>query len=522
MVAAALTARAPAGAQAHVAELTHPSLGAGDSFALAMDLHGADAVLAAPFKGPKTRGRAWVFDGISGALRYGLSPSTSNPGDAFGLALCVHNGLAAVSAATDQNGTNSGSVFLFDLQSGAELFELRAQDGAAGDLFGFAVALGPGRLVVGAPGADAGATDAGAVYVFDTQSGNQLIKIVAKKPKAGMRLGKAVDLDAGHVLASANWDHPDPGRGTVYVFDLFGGKQLHKLKANNGQAGDGFGACLAAADGRVLIGAPSSDQGPVEDLGKAYLFDLDTGAELAFIPPPANIAEYDRFGSAVAQADGLLVVSAPGADAAGLDLGSVHLFDAQSSAHLGEFARWGLQDGDRFGTRLAASGSRVVVGVPFADDAGSGSGKAHLFCLLRDLGQPYCGPANANSTGQPGLLGAYGADEIACGQFQLAASQLPPARPALLLAGQSMGWVPFVGGGQGDLCLGGSIGRFRADVAYTDPDGTLFIPLDLGNLPLPLPPRILPGDVWYFQLWFRDMAPGPTSNLTAGLRVRFL
>jgi hypothetical protein len=516
-----LATSVPVAAQAHVAEVTHASVGAGDGFAMAMAVEGADAVLTAPFKGPKYRGRAWVFDGISGAPRYALSPSNSSPNDTFGLAVAVHGGLAAVSAATDYNGANSGSVFLFDLQSGQELFEFRASDGAAGDLFGQCLAMGPGRLVVAAPGADVGEQDCGALYVFDTQSGNLLKKVVAQRPGPGMRLGMRLGLDGSHIVASANWDKPDLGRGTAYVFDLFGGKQLHKLDAQNGQAGDAFGASLVAGGGRVLIGAPSSDQGPVEDLGKAYLFDLTTGAELMYIPPPPNIAENDRFGSAVALADGLLLVSAPGADAAGLDLGSVHLLDSQTGAPLGEFTRFGLQDGDRFGTRLSASGARVLVGVPFASDAGAGSGGAHLFCLMRDLGQPYCAPGNPNSTGLPALMGAYGADEVACGQFQLAASQLPPARPAMALASQTMGWVPFVNGGQGNLCLGGSIGRFRMDVGYTDPDGTFFVPIELDNLPLPLPPRVVPGDTWYFQLWFRDKNPSPTSNLTTGLRVQF-
>jgi hypothetical protein len=517
----ALASSAPVVAQAHVAELSHASVGAGDSFAMALAIGGKDAVLAAPYKGPKYRGRAWVYDGISGSVRYVLSPSVSNPNDTFGLAVAVHGGLAAVSANTNHNGPNSGSVFLFDLQTGKELFELRASDGAAGDLFGQCLALGPGRLVVAAPAADAGEKDCGALYVFDTQTGKELKRIVAKRPRPGMRLGMRLGLDGPHVVASANWDKPYPGRGTVYVFDLFGGKQMYKLDAQNGQAGDGFGSSLAAGGGRVLIGAPSSDQGPTEDLGKAYVFDLTTGAELMYIPPPANIAENDRFGSAVALADGLLLVAAPGADAAGLDVGSVHLLDSQSGAPLGEFARFGLQDGDRFGTRLAASGARALVGMPFASPAGAASGEAHLFCLLRDLGQPYCGPGNPNSTGVPALMGAYGADEVACGQFQLAASQLPPARPALVLASQTMGWVPFVSGGQGNLCLGGSIGRFRMDVGYTDPDGTLFVPLELDNLPLPLPPRVVPGDTWYFQLWFRDKNPTPTSNLTTGLRVQF-
>ncbi len=505
--------------QAHVAEIVHPSLGAGDSFSIALELEGNDAVLAAPYKGPKFRGRAWVYDGATGTLRYALSPSTSNAGDAFGLAVSVHGGLAAISAATDFAGTNAGSVFLFDLASGSQLFEFRARDGAAGDQFGQSIALGPGRLIVGAPGVDGGLTDAGAVYVFNTQTGAQIHKLACTKPVAGMRLGQLVTLEGGYVISSAQWNDPDPGRGTAFVFDLLGGKQLHRLDDPLGQEGDNFASCLSAAEGTLVVGAPGAEQWPYEEMGKVLVFDLPSGALLQTLPPPANIAEFDRFGSAVALADGLLAVSAPGADGAGLDLGAVHLFDRDSGTHLGEFARYGTLDGDRFGTRLSASGSRLLVGVPFADDAGTDSGKAHLYCLQRFFGAPFCDPANSNSTGLPGRLMAYGSGELSCGQFQLAAFQLPPAKVAMALASMSQDWIPLVGGSAGNLCLGGALGRFRQDMAYVDPDGSLFFPLDLNNLPAPLAGSVQPGETWYFQVWHRDK--GGLSNLTEGLQITF-
>ncbi|WP_156185424.1 FG-GAP repeat protein, partial [Crocosphaera watsonii] len=41
----------------------------------------------------------------------------------------------------DDNGTNSGSAYLFDVTTGNLLQKLKASDGAADDRFGFSVSL---------------------------------------------------------------------------------------------------------------------------------------------------------------------------------------------------------------------------------------------------------------------------------------------------------------------------------------------------------------------------------------------
>src|SRR6056300_1475613 len=49
----------------------------------------------------------------------------------------------------DDNGTDSGSAYIFDLD-GTQLAKITASDGAGGDLFGESIAIGSGRIVVGA------------------------------------------------------------------------------------------------------------------------------------------------------------------------------------------------------------------------------------------------------------------------------------------------------------------------------------------------------------------------------------
>ena len=49
---------------------------------------------------------------------------------------------------------------------------------------------------------------------------------------------------------------------------------------------------------------------------------------------------------------------------------------------------------------------------------------------------------------------------MAAGTATVLATELPPDAPGYFIASTTTGLVPNAGGGQGDLCLGGAIGRF--------------------------------------------------------------
>ena len=98
-----------------------------------------------------------------------LTASDNANQDNFGVAVAVDGDTVVVGALLDDdNGNDSGSVYLFTKPSGgwvdaSETMKLTAPDGAAGDNFGDSVAAGGGRVIVGAPGDD---SETGAAYVF--------------------------------------------------------------------------------------------------------------------------------------------------------------------------------------------------------------------------------------------------------------------------------------------------------------------------------------------------------------------
>lgn len=142
---------------------------------------------------------------------------------------------------------------------------------------------------------------------------------------------------------------------------------------------------------------------------------------------------------------------------------------------------------------------------------------------LSELGG-YCSPAPPNSTGQPGRIRTAGSRHIAANNFALVAEQLPQSSFGFFLTSRAQGFVAGPGGSQGNLCLGGAIGRFvgPGQVLNSGAAGSFTLPVNLSVVPTPtglVPAQ--PGETWNFQAWFRDANPGVTSNLTDAVSVTF-
>jgi hypothetical protein len=86
--------------------------------------------------------------------------------DYFGGSVAVGSGRIVVGARFDDDkGTSSGSAYVYDL-NGNLITKITALDGASGDYFGGSVAVGSGRIVIGATGDDDKGSDSGSIYIY--------------------------------------------------------------------------------------------------------------------------------------------------------------------------------------------------------------------------------------------------------------------------------------------------------------------------------------------------------------------
>jgi hypothetical protein len=142
------------------------------------------------------------------------------------------------------------------------------------------------------------------------------------------------------------------------------------------------------------------------------------------------------------------------------------------------------------------------------------------------IGTSYCS-AVPNSTGVGATINATGSDVVATNDVTLTCANLPANTFGYFLSGSTQGFVSGPGGSQGDLCIGGNIGRFNRaafnEIQNSGTSGEFSLVIDLTNMPTPMGPMALaPGDTRTFQCWYRDANPSVTSNFSDAVQVLFL
>jgi predicted SPOUT superfamily RNA methylase MTH1 len=148
--------------------------------------------------------------------------------------------------------------------------------------------------------------------------------------------------------------------------------QLKKIQASDAEAGDNFGHSVSVSDTRIVVGAPFEDTGAT-GAGSAYIFDIN-GNQLAKIQA-SDAEQYDGFGTSVAVSDNRIVVGAPGE---GNQSGSAYIFDINGN-QLAKIQASDAEQFDYFGYSVAASDTRIVVGAYQEDTTATDAGSAYIF-----------------------------------------------------------------------------------------------------------------------------------------------
>lgn len=315
---------------------------------------------------------------------------------------------------------------------------LKASNSGAVDLFGHAVALSPdgSTLVVGAPGESSAATGiggnqndnsaigAGAAYVFTRAGATWSQQAYLKASNAGEddTFGEAVALSTdGSTLVVGAYqeasratgvggdqaDNTAQGAGAAYVFIRTGAawSQQAYLKASNTGAGDFFGTTLAlSGDGSTLavganqeastavgVGGDQADN-TAPGAGAVYVFTRSglTWSQQAYLKA-SNTGAGDRFGGlglAIAGDGTTLAAGSSFESSAATGVNGDQASNlAASSGAVYVFARagatWAQQAylkasntnaEDRFGYRVALSGSGAALAVSAIGEASAATG----------------------------------------------------------------------------------------------------------------------------------------------------
>ncbi|MFB3139453.1 MAG: FG-GAP repeat protein, partial [Phycisphaerales bacterium] len=140
-----------------------------------------------------------------------LLPDDGAAFDWFGRSVAIGGATAIVGAFWhDDNGDNSGSAYLFDISDPANpmqlcqlLCKLLPDDGAVGDIFGGSVAISGATAIVAAAYDDDNGSFSGSAYLFDTTSGEQIAKLLPEDGATDDLFGWSVAISGTTALAGA-------------------------------------------------------------------------------------------------------------------------------------------------------------------------------------------------------------------------------------------------------------------------------------------------------------------------------
>ena len=270
------------------AQLTANDGAANDTFGVSVALSGNTALVAASNRdvGVHTdQGCAYVFvrSGTTWTQQARLTASDGAAYDRFGCRVALSGNTAIAGVYTDDIGAHadqgSACVFTRSGTSWSQQAKLTAADGAAGDWFGYWVAVSGNTAVVGAPYDDIGGrANQGSACVF-TRSGSkwkQKTKLTAGKGEANDYFGSAVSVSARSVLVGAPYGavggHAHQGSAYVFVGSSSHWKQQARLTAADGAADDWFGSSVSISGDSALVGAPHDAIGGHTNQGSACVF----------------------------------------------------------------------------------------------------------------------------------------------------------------------------------------------------------------------------------------------------------
>jgi len=253
----------------------------GDSFGWSVAVSGDVAVVGAYGDDDNglESGAAYVYrwNGSSWVEDIKLLASDGAADDNFGYAVAVSGDVVVVGAwHNDDNGADSGSAYVYRWNGSSWIeTKLLASDGAVGDWFGFSVAVSGDVAMVGSFLDDDNGPDSGSAYAYRFNSSSWTwaeTKLLASDGAAGDYFGFSVAV-SGDVAVVGAYQNDDDGvnSGSAYVYRFDGSSWAEtKLLASDGTVSDWFGYSVGVSGDVAVVGAYGvDDNGPSS--GSAYV-----------------------------------------------------------------------------------------------------------------------------------------------------------------------------------------------------------------------------------------------------------
>ncbi len=275
---------------------------AADEFGQAVSLSGDFLAIGAPADDDRgsSSGAVYLFRRTAARTWSQVAkvvPADGAAADRFGYSVSLAGEWLAIGAPSDaDNGKDAGSAYLFRRANagGTAWTQVKkllprlpggATDGAAGDLFGFAVAVSADTVLVGSPKDDDVGNDRGSAFIFSRSQGGaenwgQVVKLAPTQTLNNDQFGFSVALDHDTAVVGMPFDgESNQSRwGSAWAYGRAEGGAdawglFEKLDPPDNMNNDEFGRSLAISCGTLAVGSRMDDTIAL-NAGAAYIYDL--------------------------------------------------------------------------------------------------------------------------------------------------------------------------------------------------------------------------------------------------------
>lgn len=501
-------------------------------FGHSVSAHGtriAVGAIRSGFFGPSA-GAVYMFRDLSGQFLFEdrLAPNPPQPGAFFGTSVSLFATHCAVGAVYENSvASQSGAAYMFEQQPNTtwdEVAKFVPTSTFNNTYFGIAVATWGPHLVIGAEGADNGATNSGSAFTYirdNAGNWNETGELSSSAPVANGTFGRAVSITSDLLAVS------DQASGRVETYAFAPGMGWDHAPTNGvfSSSTGAFGTEIDLQTGALIVGAPlRSGSIPFSGGASIYALEFDDCNANGF----NDVCEVATFGVLVdCDGNGMIDTCEIAADPS-LDC------DGNSELDSCQLANDPSLDCDGNGAidacEIAADASLDCNANLVLDVCDINAGMAtdvNGNLVIDDceaLGSAMNCQTLPNSTGVPGQLAAIGSAAVTANDVALIGTEMPLNMFGFPIVSRSTGSnVPM--NSVGFLCLGGTIGRDYSQVFFTGSSGTVEVILDVDLQQIPQgagSSAAVAGETWYWQLWHRDMFAGQnTSTFTDSIQITF-
>jgi hypothetical protein len=371
------------------AKLTASDGASSDHFGYKVSISGDYAIVGARYDDDNgsNSGSAYIFkrDGSTWSESAKLTPTDGEASDYFGYQVAISGDYAIVGAYyDDDNGSNSGAIYIYK-RNGSDWPLILKQTGAdtsADDRLGYALAMSDTHVIVGAYLDDDTGSNSGSAYIFELNTQPMLMELenisFTQTTDAQSIHFTIVDCDGSDITITAISSNPS----IVSDSDLdIAGLGTHSIVSGTTA---GASTCLSLTitptpiemgDATITLIVSNAD-----GLTRLETFTVSVQAEEEKITALDGYGS-DHFGYAVSMSDNFAVVGSRYDDDKGSNSGAIYIYQ-RSASGWNQISKVVPDDGaanDYFGSSVAMDHDYFIVGADYDDHSYTDQGSAYIY-----------------------------------------------------------------------------------------------------------------------------------------------